>query len=231
MTSEIDSLCDSDSTSYPLAAKVRRINAGLEYLVGKIINADGDLEFDDTNWTDAPRGTGTLVEGQEAYTFAAEYLKVLAVDILDTGGVYRRIEQLSLDDLGGLSPEEYFGSTTSSTKKGFPLYYDPYGDSFRLYPAPTSTAVTLTAGYRVWFKRTVDLFTTSDTTQEPGIPSPYHIALAYYAAISYCMSYKKDRVALYEKKWDQCVEDLIKHYSKKNPDRRPIMTMNEVPYL
>ena len=231
LVSETRDLCDADSTSYPIAAVTRRINAALEELVGKIVSADGDLEFDDTNYTDAPRGTGNLVEGQEYYTYASEYLKITAVDILDTSGVYRRIKQLSLDDLVGLSPEEYFGSTTSSTVKGFPQYYDPSGDSFRLYPAPAATDVTLTAGYRIWFKRTVDLFTTTDTTQEPGIPAPYHILLAYMAAVPYCMAYKKDRVALYEKKIEKMTEDLLRFYGKRNPDRRPVMTMAGINYI
>lgn len=218
-------LCDADITSYPLAKVTRRVNHALENLVGKVIAADGTWQYDDTNYTDSPRGTGTLVEGQEAYSFASEYLEVEQIDILDTGGVYRRIRPFDPDDLSdGMSPEEYFGSTTTTTKKGFPEYYDIQGDIIRLYPAPTYTAVTLTAGLRILFKRTADLFTVSDTTQEPGLPSPYHVLLAYYAAIPYCMAYKKDRVPWLEKKWDEGIKDLIKFFGHRELDRRKIMS-------
>ena len=58
---EIWDLCDADITSYPLRGVVRRVNSAIEALVGKIINTDGTWQFDDTNYTDLPVGTGTLI--------------------------------------------------------------------------------------------------------------------------------------------------------------------------
>jgi len=223
LTSEIDLLCDSDSRSYKLQDKVRRINYSLEELVGEIIVADGTWEFDDTNFTDLPVGKETLVEGQESYTFTNEYLAIQAIEILNVDNTYVRIKNLDHTELGGLSPQEYFGVDSSGVAlKGFPNYYDLVGDTFRLYPSPTSTDVTLTNGVRVWFKRTVDLFTTSDTTQEPGLPSPYHHILAYMAAIPYCMSYKKDRVALYQNKVDKMKTKLLAFYGQREKDKKKI---------
>lgn len=231
IVSEINTLCDSDAESYTINDKTRRVNSGMEILVAKIITADGVWQFDDTNYTDNPRGTGTLVEGQESYAFTSEYLEIEQVDVLDIGGRWRRLKQLDPDDLGGLTPEEYFGSTTSSTTKGLPLYYDIQGDSIRLYPAPTSTAVTLSGGLRVFFKRTASLFTTSDTTKEPGIASPFHILLAYYASIAFCATYKKDRVAWLQLQWDNGIKDLIKFYGHRNEDRRKVMRMNRINHI
>src|SRR3990167_4834842 len=224
----IERECDSDDTSYPRLAKTAEVNDGLEELVGILVSADGVLQFDDTNYTDAPRGLGTLVEGQSYYTYASEYLKIEAVDILGLDGVYRRIKQIDISELSGLSPEEYFGiESGGGIKKGLPEYYDPEGDSFRLYPAPTSTSCTLVNGYRIWFKRTASLFTpvstTAADTTEPGIPSPYHKLLVYYASIPYCVKYKKDRVAWLEKKWDEGVKALITFKSHQNPDHRSII--------
>lgn len=230
LTSEIDTLCDTNSTSYPLPDKVRRINAGLEEIVGRLVNADGMWQYDDTNYTDAPRGTGNLVEGQEAYSFASEYLTIEQVDVLDKNGYWRRLKSFDPNDLDGLTPEEYFGSTTSTTKKGMPEYYDPQGDSIRLYPAPAATNVTLTAGLRIFFKRTASLFTTSDTTKEPGIPSPYHVLLAYFAAIPYCMAYKKDRVVWLEKKWMEGVAEVLKFHGRREKDRRKVATMKKIQF-
>lgn len=231
----MDRLCDSDDTSYPLLNKRAELNMAGESLVAEIINADGTYQWDDTNYTDTPRGTGTLVEGQESYSFASDYLAIEAVDILDTGGVYRRIPALDHNDLGGLSPEEYFGSTTSTTKTGFPVFYDLFADdSFRLYPAPTSTNVTLTNGFRVWFKRTFkilnDTTISNDYTVVPGIPTPFHYLLSLMVALPYCLTYKKDRVALLEKRIDEEKKKLLKHYARREKDRRKVMTMNPISF-
>ena len=105
-----------------------------------------------------------------------------------------------------------------------PEYYDIKGDSIRLYPAPGAAYCTLTNGIRLSFKRTADLFTTSDTTQEPGLPSTHHSLLAYMAAIPYCMAYKKDRVVLYEKKVMEMKKTLLEHFAYREKGRRGIIT-------
>lgn len=208
----------------------------MEELVGHIITADGTWQYDDTNHTDLPRGTGTLIEGQQSYTFASEFLEITAVDILSlVSGMYVRIKPIHPDDLGGLSPEEYFGMTSGSPTKGFPEYYNLEGDSIRLWPAPTSTSCTLASGMRVSFKRAPVAFTAVSTTAtdstSPGLPSSYHSILSYMAAIPYCMTYKKDRVALYEKKKDKLLEALLTFYGLRERDRRKIMTNKSINYL
>ena len=232
LTSEIDLLCDSDSTSYPLKHKVRRTNSALEELVGKIINADGTWQFDDTNHTTHPRGKGTLIEGQEDYSFSSEYLQIEAIDILNTSTQYKRIRPLDHQELNGLSPSEYFGvDSDGNPSKGFPEFFDQRGDTVRLYRAPTSDSVTLTDGLRVWFKRTILLYTMIDDTtmtsghasREPGIPSPYHLLVAYMVSLPYCQSYKKDRVRDYQIKigsddpanpfYGGMTKDLLEHYA------------------
>lgn len=227
---EVWKLCDANITSYPLNDVVRRTNAGLEELIALILNIDGTWQWDDTNQTTLPRGKGTLVEGQEAYSFSAEYLQIEAVEILDTNSVYRRIEPLDHSELGGQSPQEYFGMTSGNPNTGFPTHFDQVGDTIILYPAPTSTSVTLANGIRVWFKRTADLFTVSDTTQEPGIPSTHHIMLAYMAAIPYCMAYKQNRVALYEKKVDEMKKTLLAHYGNREKSKRKVATMKQISF-
>lgn len=230
------SLCDADINSYPLKDIVRRINGALEELVAMIINADGTWQFDDTNYSDAPRGKGTLVEGREYYTFASEYLQIESIEILDTNTLYRRIKPFDPHDFEVESPDEYWGVDSSGNpNKGFPEVYDIKGDSIRLYPAPTSADVTLTNGIRITFKRTIKLFTMSNSTtitsgeedDEPGIPSPYHILLAYMAAIPYCMAYKKDRVALYEKKIGEMKKSLIEHYAHREKGRRAVIRFKQ----
>ena len=218
-------LSDTDINSYPLNDVIRTINGGYEELIGMIINADGTWQFDDKNYTNVNYGLGTLVEGQELYSFASDYLQIEAIDILNTDGIYRRIKPLDHKELRGMSPQEYYGvKTNGDPNTGFPETFDQFGNSLILYYAPTSTSVTLTNGIKVWFKRTADLFTTADTSQEPGLPSTHHMMLAYMAAIPYCMKFHPNRVPLYEKKVDDMKKTLIAHYGQREKAKREVIT-------
>ena len=221
LTHEIWKLCDADITAYPLADVARRVNAGLEEAVAEIINADGAHEWDDTNHTDLPVETFTLVEGQESYSFAEEYLKIKRMKVKDLNGNWHPLEQLDQEDIkaSGIAIEELYSAS------GFPEYYDLMGDSFRLYPAPAAASMTLASGLKVEYSRTIDFLTGSDTSQEPGIPSLFHIYLAFYAAIPYCMTYHKDRVSLYQIKWQEGIKKIKEHFGKRNPDHKQVMTM------
>ena len=107
---------------------------------------------------------------------------------------------------------------------GLPIYYDKVSDdTIKLYPGPATASCTLTSGLKVRFKRTAHLFTASDTTAVPGFQSPYHVILAYMAAIPYCMTYKPNRVPLYEKKVDELKKGLIKAYSLRQKDAPMVM--------
>jgi len=231
-------LCDANTTSYTAADLLRRINAAYEQVVGWILNADGTWQWDDTNQSDQPRGKGTLVEGQEAYTFASDYLQIEAMDVLDLNNYYIRLKPIDHSELGGLSPDEYFGlESDGSPKKGFPQYYDLFtDDSFRLYPSPSATYCTLASGFRVWFKRKPAPFletvpgTPDSLTKEPGFASPYHVVLSYMAAIPYCMTYKPSRVGFYEKKVMDLKDEIIKHYSRREREKRKKITFNSTPW-
>ena len=229
----IDFLCDSDDTAYSVQRKVLNINAFYEELIGKIVSADGTWQWDDTNYTTEPIGRGNLVEGQQRYSFTSEYLDITMVEILNKDGTqYHKVYPLDHTQLGDLSPEEYFGTTSSgSPNKGQVIYYDKQGDTIYLYNAPAATNHTLTNGIRVWFKRTADLFTTSDTTQEPGLPSPYHSILAYGAAIPFCVKYHKDRVPLYQAKVNEMTKALLDFYGRREKDVRKVATTKSTSYL
>lgn len=231
---KIDFLCDSDDTSYPRLDKTREVNENLKSLNGEIIFNDGTWQMDDPNQTDYPRGTTTLVEGQQLYSFATEYLSVDMVEILDVNGIYRRINPLDPSGLGGLSPDEYFGEETNGDPtKGYPLYYDKVGRHMRLYPAPAAASCTLTAGIRISFHRNPVVFaavsTTAADSTEPGLAIEHDI-LAYMAAIPYCMNYKKDRVQSYQIIIEQKKKNLLKAYNKREKDVRKVLRGKSILY-
>jgi hypothetical protein len=213
-------LVDADITSYPLATVIRRFNIAYEELVGDIINADGVWQYDDTNYTDHPRGKGTLVEGQQDYAFSSEYLQIESVEIMDTAKVHRKIRMVDQNDTRDRGLDETYGVDSSGNPlTGFPEVFDINGDTIRLYPAPTATDCTLTNGLRVNFKRAPDLFTVSDTTQQPGLPSSYHSILAYKAALPYAAIYKKDRVVYLTNEITRLHKAVIDHYTNRDKMR------------
>ena len=230
MVHQINFLCTSDDTSFPLADKARNLNIAVESLVGKIVQVDGGWEFDDPNQTDYPRGTGTLVEGQELYSFSSEYLIIKKIEIKEANGLWIEIKPLDENQLG-VSTEEYFGQDSSGDPtKGLPEYYAKIGRHIRLFPAPTSANVTLSGGLRVTFQRTIDLITATDTTQQPAIQSPFHGLLCYMVSLPYCEIYQPSRVARYERKIIEGTKDCLDFYAQRGEDERSQVTTKKIQF-
>lgn len=229
INSEARDLCDANSTSYPADTLLRRINEAYETVVGLLINVDGNWQFDDTNNTDLPIGTQTLIADQTAYTFNDKFLQLVRLEIKDAGGIWHILTPIDQSEFSNVTPLEI-----AFPNSGMPEFYDKVSDdTFKLYPAPSATYCTLTSGLRITFKRTASVFTSAEVatgTKLPGFISTYHYILAYMAAIPYCMKYKKDRVGLYEKRVDELKKGLIEAYGVREKDKRKIMTMAKRAY-
>jgi len=222
---EARDLCDADTTSYPATTMLRRVNSSLETLIGKIINTSGTWDYDDTNYSDLPVGKGTLVEGQSSYSFASEYLQIKNIKVLlEDGTSWQILSPIDQSQLNYALEQELLTD-------GLPYMYDKVGDTINLYPAPTATHVTLASGIKIEFKRTANIFTAAQVTagtKEPGIASPWHVTIAKMAALPYCKSYKKDRVAQLERDIKEEIEDMLSHYGQREKDSRKIITMEGI---
>ncbi len=223
---EARALVDADSTSYPNADLLRRENAAYEQVVALIMGADGLWQFDDTNYTDFPIGVTTLVNSQQDYTFAADHLEVEGVSVLKNNGIWEKL--VPIDDKSQISVDPIEFMKTD----GLPLYYDKQGRSILLYPAPDNgVSVTLASGLKFFFKRTADLFTSAQVTtgtKEPGFASPFHIILAYKAALPYAQTYKKDRVPMIVNEIARLEKEILKHYGRREADRRKVLSMGGI---
>lgn len=224
INAETRSLCDADTNSYTAADLLRRVNASYERRVGQIIGADGLWQFDDSNYTDFPIATTTLVAGQQDYTFDSTMLEVEGVSIKDANGNYQKLTPIDDKQLG-VDPTEFLKTD------GMPTHYDKQGRSILLYPAPAAGQVTLTAGMKVFFKRTADVFTSAQVTtgtKQPGFAAPYHVILAYDAAIPYCMTFKPEKVNGLRFEADRIEKEMLQHYGRREQDRRKRMTMQGI---
>ena len=210
---------DATSVSMPDAKLLRRLNAGYEFEVGEIINADGTWQFDDSRYTNLPIGVATMIDGQSNYTFDSSMLEIENVKIKDINGVWHIIKPW--DQSQSTIPLENFLRYT-----GFPVYYDKEGNTISLLPPPKGTIITLVAGLKIQFKRTANIFTLgnlSDSTVIPGFASPYHMLLPLRAALPYAMTYKKDRVQLIQSEILRLHTGLINHYAQREKDRRKVL--------
>jgi hypothetical protein len=219
-------LCDADATSYPDAILLLHTNAGYEETVGDIIGFDGLWQFDDSNFTDLPIGTTTLVADQQDYSFDVTQLEIERVEVKDASGLWQLLTPIDKSQIP-YALSEY--QKTSS----LPREYDKQGSSIFLYPAPSAATTTLSSGLKVYFKRTASIFTSGEVstgTKVPGFPSPYHYILSYKAAIPYCAKYKKDRVPAYLEKIAELKAGLEKLVSKREQDRRKGLSMAPISF-
>jgi hypothetical protein len=221
---EIRSLCDADSTSLTDAVLLRRINAAYEEVVGKLIEADDNWHFGDTNFSSLPTGLHTMTESTEEVQFNSSLLNVLRVEVLAATGLWQEVMPINMSEVSGALPEY-------EKTDGIPAEYIKRENFIILKPAPTATYVTLTNGLKVYFQRTADIFTSGQVatgTKTPGFASPYHILLCYKAALPYCASFKKDRVPFLMSEIARTEKDMLTFYGSRDRHTRKILRMKPI---
>lgn len=205
-----------------LATFTRYINEALNRIANLIMTADGRWQFDDTNFTDFPIGTTSLVttpgSEQQDYSFDITMLRILRVEVLDNTGAWRKLTPIDENDI-------YDQSLTDFLKTpNLPLYYDKQGTSIFLYPKPLAAAVTATSGLKVWFQRPPSYFITSDTTKVPGFNSMYHRLAALIASRDYALFKQLSVAKSLSEKVAQDEDSMIENYALRNKDEHIKLT-------
>lgn len=209
---DIDFFCLTDSVSYPLNDKARNVNRHYYKAVIDILKSAGRVQYDDTNQTDLPISTFTLVNAQEQYSVPTNLLKLLAVEVKDSGGNWVRLKPISIGDLQATI-------TDFEKTDGMPRFYTFTENTINLYPSPATNSVTLTAGGKLYFSREVLVFAGTDTTKEPGFAEPFHRLLSLGASYDWLVvngPAEKATSALNE--YEQLRAELRQFYSDKNRD-------------
>jgi len=217
---ETRALVDADSTSYPDATLLRRVNMAYEEIVGKLIALNKNWKFDDSNYSDLPIGLGDLVSGQQDYSFASTLLMVERVEVMDSDGNYHKLKPIDEKDISEALSQYKSGG-------GMPEKYARRGNSIFLYPYPLTASVTISDGLKVYFQRTADIFTSAEVTtgtKEPGFPSPYHYLLSYKSALPFALTYKKDRVTMIRQEIARMESELFDIALNKDSDKVSAMS-------
>lgn len=204
-------LCGATSATYLTGDVARNINVAYNDVARQIWEVADGWQYDDSNATTLPIATATLVTDQQDYSLPTTAQRVEALYIKDSSGNRQKLKQIDPHDLS-IAPSEFLETA------GMPAYYDLIGRSVMLYPKPSSTDVTLSAGMQIYLSRDVTEFAASATTTEPGFAKPFHRILSYAAAIDFTQDERLKESLLNQKA--RLEQGLVRFYSKRNVERR-----------
>jgi hypothetical protein len=196
----------------------RLINARYQQVVTMVLKSQDEWDYDDINHTTYPIVTTSLVASQQDYTLPASLkcLKIKRLELKMDGSNWRKAEPIDIEELAGASDSVTLsGLFTSSYPR-----YDIMGNALFLYPVPTAA---VTGGIKLWISREIDEFTTSDTTQEPGLDEPFHRMIALGASLDWAIAKRLDAKADIEAVYTDYEARLLPYYGKKQEDRLQIV--------
>ena len=187
-------------SSYALADITRNINNAYLEVVPLIWKSAYKWRYDDSNATDLPIGYANIYSSQQDYEIPPTSQRIYSVS-RKNGDNYVTLSQINEDD--------FVGGT------GNPTGYCLVGRSVLLDPSPSSD---VSAGLKVVFDRTPDLFTTASTTASPGFAESFHKILSYAAAIDFVQDKgAQDRLVAMKARLEN---QLVAFYSKRNVGRK-----------
>jgi len=99
LVEDIDFLCQTTTASYPLSDKVRNINNAYMNVNRLIWEVAEGWQYDDSNKTDLPIATTTLVHNQKNYTIPSTAQRVQRVEIKDNDGNWTLLSQIDVNDM------------------------------------------------------------------------------------------------------------------------------------
>lgn len=220
---EIDFLVNTDDVKFPIADKTRIINRWYERTVGRILEADGRWQFDDTNYTTLPIATTDIINGQQDYSFAVRFLRIDRIEIKNSAGQWKWLSPMDQNDVRRQS------LTALGEKLGTPMWYDKLAESIFLYPAPDYGSV---GGLKAYYQRSIDPFVATDTTKEPGFASIFHKLLALGPAVEYAKAngLNDAKISMYEKEIQIMENDIKEFYSKRSKDEQVSLRARRISY-
>lgn len=190
------------------------LNQDNRRILSLIINATGNWQYDDSNYTDLPIATTDIVSGQARYALPDEALTIQRVEAKDIGGLWTELTPITKEMVVGQALDEFM-------KDNGPLmYYRVLNGEIELYPASNYDS---TAGLKVYFDRDVVDFTTSDTTKTAGFASLFHQLLPLKTAIRWLKTKQPTSPSLPAYLADeQRIElELVKFYGKRFKSYKP----------
>lgn len=204
-----------NTTDYATADRTRNINEHYRQIWHDIFEAYGGWRWDDTNQTDLPQATDSLVSGTATYALPSAALTIHAIEVKNSNGDWVKLDP---------APAEYINRTTAIdeflSSNGTPAYYRLLGDTIELFPAPNYAS---TNGLKVYFDRDISAFAATDTTKVAGFASPYHRVLSIGAALDYALANgMTDKISILSSMYNEYRVNIRKFYSERWRDNQPM---------
>lgn len=220
-------LTGTDSTSYPNSEMLIDLNLSLQNVVGSILDAQDESDYDDPRNTTYPIYTFPLSTNRD-YSIAQSYgiLKIKDLSLTYDGVNYYRATPIDTAEITtGNAPAS--ATTQNATLDAQftttnPRYDYKYGSLF-IYPKATQAQVDAGAAAVVEFFRQPVEFTSAELTAGtviPGIDNTFHMMLAYGAAFEYCLGRQLPQLKGIAEKLAMYEDRLRKYYSSKQLDRK-----------
>lgn len=215
---DIDFICGTDSTSYPLLDKTRNANRHAYKAFVDVSSVTKRWLYDDSNLGSLPKVDFSMTEATHEVVLPA-HLKIRAVEIKDVNGNWNKLQEIDLMELN---------RTISSADEtlGLPTRYALVGNYIYVLCKPTSTSVTLTNGLRLWIEREIDVFLSTDTNQEVGIAEPFHRIVSIGASIDWLMVNDTSKVDKWLARYEQERAELRQFYGSRNVDAPKSLSPN-----
>jgi len=212
----IDDNCDSTSTSYTTAKKVRDVNLAVDKFLGLAIQADGKWQVDDSAHTKDPILTTNLVASQRDYHFTVDeqsnyILDIFRVMVADENGRFYDLETADQQSKGYKS----LGFVDGQNLTGKPTKYDKTGNGIFLDVIPSYS---YTNGLKLFINREAYQFKTTDTALVPGFCPLFH---EYFAIRpSYQFAYRKGLKNTADLRLEMLLmeDQITEYYSKRSKD-------------
>lgn len=175
LNSYVSFRANTNTTEYTAANRLISTNRWYEQIVSIILDSMDGWDWDDSNRTDFPVATSSLVASQQDYAFPSNLLKIKRVEVSYDGQNWFRAQPLDInqvsDPMNSTANVNNIFSTTSP-------YYDTEFNGIKLYPVPTATS---TSGLKIYYTREPAEFTSTEVTtgtKEPGFAKPFHLMIA-----------------------------------------------------
>ncbi len=204
------------SNTTRLKTFTRLINERRKRVNSLIWQSSGIWEYDDSEQTDLPIATTTIVDDQQDYELPADIQKIIRVEIKDIDGNWSLLQQIDQSQVKEALGEFY-------ETAGVPLYYDLIGASLFLYPKPDTAEVTAAAGLKVYFSRDVVEFNSTATTAEPGFVDNFHRMLPIGASLDYSFGYltnDTNRINNLRAEWLGYEKEIQSFYGARNTAKK-----------
>lgn len=202
---------NTTTNQYVAADRLVALNNAIDKVHTMILESQDEWNFDDSNKTDLPTLTTSLVASQADYGLPTSLLKANRAEITYDGTTWKQLQPIDKNEITGAISSVPF--TTSNP------FYDIEGNSVILYPTPTAN---VTGGLKLWISRNVTAFTSSDVTTgtaTPGFDRNFHEIVPLMMSYDWALAKGGANVNLLQGQIQDLEGRLRRHYGTKQKDR------------